>query len=104
MKGETMAEMNPMMPDHIQRRYEAWKELNPTAYRTIRRFAYEVLYARRHYGVKAIIERARYHTMIETKGEPWKLNNSYTSRIARDLIAEEPRFADLFETRELRAE
>ncbi len=59
----------------------------------------------RHYGVAALYEAARYdHALrIGPDIDGWRLNNSYRSRLARDLMAAEPLLRDFFETRILTA-
>lgn len=54
-------------------------------------------------GVKWLVEVMRWQHLVDTHGEPWRLNNSYTSRLARALIARRPDLADRIETRELRS-
>ena len=56
-----------------------------------------------HYGAKAIIEVVRYQTAIRADGEVLKVNNNFTSRYARLLMAQDSRFASFFELRELRS-
>jgi hypothetical protein len=90
--------------DRIQRDYEKWRETSTEAYEVVRRFAYDVLASQERFGIAAIWERARWYVYIERKGERWKFNNNHKSRVVRDLIAEDPNFATLFEIRRLRCE
>jgi hypothetical protein len=109
---ESTAHRSPPAPEReevvaerasIDERFEVWLAENPEAWAVIRRFAYEALRSgRNRFGIRAIMERVRWHINIETNGdETFKLNNDYNSRMARKLIAEEPRFDELFETRRL---
>lgn len=87
---------------NIQAAYEKWKELNPQIWMLIRRYAYDALASCDHFGVKAVVERVRWEVKVEWKGR-FKINNSWPSRMARDLIAEDVRFGKLFELRRLRS-
>jgi hypothetical protein len=54
-------------------------------------------------GIKALFEVLRWEWSLATTGDTFRLNNSWTSRYARLIAAQEPDLADVFETRELRA-
>ena len=93
----------------IEQRYEQFKRENPHILPLFIKFALQAWNAgRRRYGVKAIAERVRWHVNVEVGGgEEFKLCNDYTSRIARDLIADPDhglKFAQMFTIRTLRAE
>lgn len=56
----------------------------------------------RHYSVKTLWEVARHHTALrEGPKSKWKLNNSWTSRVARLLIQKHPELSSFFELRKL---
>jgi hypothetical protein len=59
----------------------------------------------RHYGIRALWEAARFDRALEVgPGEDgYKLNDHYTSRLARDLMGKYPELEGFFETRELRS-
>lgn len=90
----------------FEERFERFLELHPEVYTEFKRMAQQLL-ARgiKHYGAKAIMEVIRYHRTVsmEGQGEPFKVNNNYTSRIARKLMDDDERFVDFFETRELKS-
>lgn len=88
----------------IQQRFEAFHEANPWIYRALVALARDWI-ERGHSraGIKSFIEVVRWQYGRQSSGEPWKLNNNFTSRYARLIAAQEPDLADLFETRELRA-
>ena len=50
-----------------------------------------------------LVEVMRWDTRLTTNGDPFKLNNSYTSRLARAAVARHPELDDFFEQRELRS-
>ncbi|WOX11474.1 hypothetical protein [Streptomyces sp. N50] len=54
-------------------------------------------------GVKALFEQLRWLAPEITDGEPFQLNNNFTSRYARLLRAGHPEWRDVFELRRLRS-
>jgi len=87
----------------IQERFEEWLDQNPHIYSLFKRYAEELRHTGRHrYGAKSIIERVRWHVATQTVGEPFKINNNYTSRLARKLIDEDATFEDFFELRRIK--
>lgn len=73
----------------------------------VERIEHEALRAKRsgwkHYAVKTLFEFIRHHTNLEQgpDGSGFKLNNNYTSRMARYLMAKNPELRGFFETRKL---
>lgn len=57
-----------------------------------------------HYGAKAIFEHIRFETAIRAGTDVLKINNNYTSRYARLLMATDTRFLHFFELRTLKTE
>lgn len=87
----------------IQERFEAFHKLNPQVYTALRALALEMVRnGVRQYGIKGLTELLRWQFAIQTKGEAFKICNSYTSRYARLLMKQEPELAGFFELRELR--
>jgi len=89
-----------------EERFTRFLELHPEVYAEFKRIAEQLLTrGKRHYGAKAIMEVIRFHRAMSgaDEKEPFKINNNYTSLVARKLIAEDSRFASFFETRELRS-
>jgi len=93
------------MKRSIQERYERWSAANPRAISLLERFAVEAHYAGRRIGVKLLAERVRWelNVIINHTDDPFRMNNDFTSRIARDLIARHPKLEETLETRRLRA-
>lgn len=90
----------------LQARFERFDAQHPEVYQEFKKIAFDLLLrGRKHYGSKSIFEVIRYHRAIsgQDSDEPFKVNNNYTSRMARKLIAEDQRFSDFFELRELRS-
>lgn len=89
----------------LQAHFERFDQAHPEVYQEFKKVALDLfLRGRKHYGAKAIMEVIRYHRAVsgQDSDEPFKCNNNYPSRMARKLIDEDSRFADFFETRELR--
>ena len=55
-------------------------------------------------GMKALAERVRWESGIQTTGEPWRINNSHVAFYARLLIERRPEWADAIETRRAQAD
>lgn len=89
----------------IQERFEEFDAAHPDVYVLFRRFALELIaVGRRRIGAKLLIERIRWHYVTSSAGSgEFKINNVFSSRYARKLIAERPEFADVFEVRQLQA-
>lgn len=88
----------------IDEQFNSFIASNPHVYEWFRKYAHE-LRERGHERISAdmICHRIRFELMIQTAGEVWRMNNNYTSRLARMLIKEDSRFAFLFELRELKS-
>jgi hypothetical protein len=93
---------------HKKDQEEAFKEFhanNPQVYELFRRFTFQAIDAgRRDFGAKAVVERIRWSTMVETKGDIFKINNNYTSWYARMFMNDHPEHYGLFQTREAAAD
>lgn len=91
----------------IEERYSEWRATDDGAlvYSELRRRALDLV--RRgwtHYSHKALIEAIRYSRDIKVgPSGGFRIQDHYTSRLARELMASEPRLAGFFETRALRA-
>lgn len=90
----------------ISERFWEYHDANPAVYDLLVRFAREARAAgRQHIGIQMLIERARWHAVVETvdPGSEFKINNNYASHYARLIMAECPDLDGFFEVRELRA-
>lgn len=87
----------------IQEQYEAWIAANSWVLPLVESLVSSWL-ARGHkrVGIKQVWEVVRWQYGATT-GDAFKANNNFTSRVARDLIAKHPEWADAIQTRELRA-
>lgn len=88
----------------IQERYEQWRDANEWVIPWLARLLGEwSQHGTRRVGVKAATEWLRREYADRLKSQDFAVNNSYTSRLARDLIERYPHLAAVIETRELRA-
>jgi len=92
-------------PDEaLDTRFNRWLAANPQALAAFIGIAEE---ARAHgvmrIGAKLIVEELRWRYAIQTRGDDYKFNNSFTSRLARVAANTRPDLADLFEFRNLRS-
>jgi len=87
----------------IQDAFTEWVHENKPIVDAIIRFAKEARAAgHKQYGIKAIVERVRWHFHVERRDSAeWKINNNYTSRLARFLMHLEPELNGMFELRKL---
>lgn len=73
---------------------------NPHVYRMFEKFALEAInHGREHLGAAAIVERMRWYTNIETKGEAFKIGNDYRAFYARMFEDNYPHHKGFFRKR-----
>lgn len=87
-----------------EERFDRFLGQHPEIYQEFKRLAHQLL-ARgiRRYGAKAIMEVIRYSCAISLdEQETFRIDNNYTSMVARKLIEEDSRFNGFFETRKIR--
>lgn len=73
---------------------------NPHVYRMFEKFALEaVASGRKNFGAAAIVERMRWYTSIETKGEAFKIGNDYRAFYSRIFEENHPHYAGFFRKR-----
>lgn len=96
----------PKAEGSIDERFAAFDAANPEVYAEFRRIAAQLLNAgREHYSADAIMHVLRFERALRADrpaGE-LKLNDHYSSRMARKLMAADPRFEGFFETRTLKS-
>ena len=83
----------------------AWQEFhdaNPGVYSLVERFTKQAIDAGyKHYGMMSILQRVRWHTMIETDGDSFKINNNHAPYYARHFMQENPQYDGFFRTRKV---
>lgn len=91
-------------PVTLQERFEAWVRHNPEIIELFLRYARDARAAGRiRYGIGSIAERVRWHVNVESRGDDFKINNSYRSRLARLLVTRDTTLAGMFEFRTLKS-
>lgn len=85
----------------LSQRFEAFARHNPNVEvsivavaRELKRLGFD------RCSMKLIFERLRWRYAIQTRGDPYKLNNSYTSFYARLVMSQHPDLDGFFRTRE----
>ena len=102
------AEPSPATPDdasRIDREFKMFHRDNPHVYVELVRLAREaVSRGHKRIGVKMLWEVLRWHFWLNTKtDDDFTLNNNYTSRYARLIMATEADLRSVFELRMLRS-
>lgn len=73
---------------------------NPHVFELIEKFSSTLIDSgRARYGMRAVIERVRWHVNVETVGDEFKINNNHAAGYARLLIIKRPEFATFFSLR-----
>lgn len=90
--------------ESIQERFESFHALNPWVFAAFVRITDDwISKGRTRIGIGMLTEVLRWQYGRQTRGDDFRINNNYRSRYVRLLIAEHPEYAEVFETRELRA-
>lgn len=98
-----LVHLEPVAGESADAAFERWIGANPHVLSMFIDLALQLQRAgRRRIGAKAIVERMRWEYMLRTDGDGFKLNNNWTSRLARAAVRRRPELADVFEFRELR--
>jgi hypothetical protein len=92
-------------PATLEERFRLWVFANEKVVELFLKFAREAKASgSKHFGIGAIAERVRWEVFIYRKeADPWKINNSYRSRLARLLVQRDPSLDGLFEFRKLKS-
>lgn len=99
-----MTRLPTLLPPTIAERFARFHDENPGVYRALLLLARQARTAgMRKVGIAMLYEVARWRFALATKGDVYRLNNSYRSRYVRKLTAEHPELAYLFETRKLKS-
>ena len=85
----------------VEERFLCFHEANPHVARALAKRALQLKRAgRKRYGMKALFETLRFFSSLQSKGDPYKLNNSYTTLYARLIMEKMPELEGFFETRD----
>ena len=81
-------------------KFEDFHTKNPHVYELVKHFTKQVINAgHKHYGIQTILERIRWHTMVENSGDPFKVNNNHGRYYARKFMQDHPEHEGFFRTR-----
>jgi hypothetical protein len=84
----------------LAQRYEQFAAANPHVIDAFERLTEQWLNAgHKRVGMKAVAEKARWESGIQSHASEWKINNSFVSFIARELIRRRPEWTESIETR-----
>jgi hypothetical protein len=87
----------------LDERFDSFHAANPWVYEALEELTAQwVEGGGGRIGVKALFERLRWSSPRIANGEPFRLNNDFTSRYARLLRIRHPEWAAVFEVRRLR--
>lgn len=111
MESEQLVlEMQPLVaPEHvdgetIQQRFEAFHALNPWVYTAFCQITDDwIARGKGRIGIGMLTEILRWQYGRQTRGDDFKINNNFRSRYVRLMVSEHPEYAEVFQTRELRA-
>jgi hypothetical protein len=89
----------------FEERFREYDATNPTVYRLLVHFSRQLRDRGYHRaGIRNVWERMRWEMMLATSDPAgFKLNDHFTSRYARKIMAENPDLREFFRTRELRS-
>jgi hypothetical protein len=91
--------------EDVKRKWWAWHKQNPHVYELFKRFTMQAI-DRGHKNLSAwlIINRIRWETSIETKGEDFKISNDFIAYYSRLFMHQYPQYQGFFRTKPLKSE
>jgi hypothetical protein len=86
-----------------EEKFNKFHKENPQVYKILVHLT-EKAYAngREKIGIKMLFEVFRWEVLVSTNDPEFKINNNYAPYYARLIMQENPRFGEMFETREIR--
>lgn len=82
-----------------------WHRKNPKVYELFCKFTFQAIRAgRQNFGAFAIINRIRWYTDVETKGDVFKVNNACAAYYSRLFMEENPQYEGFFRTKQMKGE
>ena len=89
-------------PECFRKGFDDWLGLNWEIYLAIEQQAIAIAKTgRKHHAVNTIIEYLRHYTFLHDAEAEFKMNDKYTSSIARLFVMMNPHYRTLFEFREV---
>lgn len=105
MTGQLLIDYDAVRAKTIQQRFEAFHEANPAVYAELVKLARRAKRTgQQKVGIELLFAVVRWRRMMATRDESsgFKLNDHYTSRYARLIMAQERDLDGFFSTREIR--
>ena len=91
--------------DAKKHKWWAWHKKNPKVWNLFVIFSFEAIKAgHKHYSHWAVMQRIRWHTDVETKGDKFKISNDWFAYYARLFHAIYPEYNGFFRIKPLKSE
>lgn len=74
----------------MERAFWRYHEMNPHVYDLFVRYANQVVRVKEHYSARAIFDRIRWFTEVETRGSEFKISNNHSPYYARMFMQDYP--------------
>lgn len=109
MTTQLALDLSPLtVPDYepglsLAEKFDRFNASNPHVADALELLAGQWLRMHDRVGMKALVERLRWESGIQTTGSAYRLNNSWTAFYARLLLARHPEWSGRIVTREQRA-
>lgn len=101
--AQYVQEFSDYCDTRIGKKAVAYDDKNPNVWALFLKFAREMsLTGKRRYSAAMIVERIRWHTMVETKDDNFKISNDFRAYYGRKLMAHYDEFRGFFTTKETR--
>jgi hypothetical protein len=86
----------------LKMRWWKYHQENPKVYELFEKFTFDVIKrGHQHYSAKAVFERIRWHTDVETRGDSFKFSNNHTAYYARLFMKLWPEHEGFFRTKDI---
>jgi hypothetical protein len=86
----------------LKKKFREFHDNNPRVWELLQRFTFEVINnGFKNYSVKAVFERIRWHTDVETSDPEFKLSNNHTAYYSRMFMDKYPEHEGFFRTHTL---
>jgi hypothetical protein len=80
-----------------------WHKANPHVYELFKRFTWQAINSgHKHLSAWLIVNRIRWETSIETKGDDFKISNDFIAFYSRLFMHEFPQYQGFFRTKQLK--
>ena len=91
------------MSQSIKHKWWEWHKQNPHVYDLFEKFTLDAI-SKGHERLSAwlIVNRIRWETAVETRGDDFKISNDFIAYYARLFMHNHPRYEGFFKTKQLR--